>query len=141
MTADHAHFHEPKYMELQDESYQKVFVDAIPLIIKTPFKKMPKVYDAQYRTSIDYAPTLLNLLGINKEANSFLGHSIFEKNNLKMGVASFSKLDYIIKDGRIYTYGDLSMEDRSKAREYLSYVEIFNKYELKNKLFNNETVN
>ena len=141
LTADHAHFHEPKYMELQDESYQKVFVDAIPLIIKTPFKKMPKVYDAQYRTSIDYAPTLLNLLGINKEANSFLGHSIFEKNNLKMGVASFSKLDYIIKDGRIYTYGDLSMEDRSKAREYLSYVEIFNKYELKNKLFNNETVN
>lgn len=138
LTADHAHFSEPKYIELQDENYQKVFVDAIPLIIRSPFKKAPKVYDAQYRTSIDYAPTLLDLLNINGEVNNFLGHSIFEKNSMNMGLASFSRLDYIIKDGRIYEYADLDVDEKAKAREFLSYVETFYQYELKNKVFNNQ---
>ncbi len=135
LTADHAHFYEPKYLELQDETYQKVFVDAIPLIIKAPFEKAPKVYDAQYRTSIDYAPTLLNLLNINDAANSFLGHSIFDENSMQMGLASFSKLNYIIKGGRVYEYSDLEMSEKSKARQYLSYVKTFYQYELKNKVF------
>lgn len=134
LTADHAHFYEPSYVELQNKDYQPVFTDAIPLIIKAPFKKFPSVYDAQFRTSVDYAPTVLNLLGINNVRNNFMGHSIFSKEHLGIGICSFGINKYIIHEGKIKKYHNLCAQDKIKAKQMEAYINFFYHCEQHNKL-------
>lgn len=134
LTADHAHFYEPSYVELQNKDYQPVFSDAIPLIINAPFKKFPSVYDANSRTSIDYAPTVLNLLGINNVRNNFMGHSIFSKEHLGIGICSFGINKFIIHEGKIKKYHNLCAQDKIKAKQLEAYINYFYHCEQHNKL-------
>ncbi len=53
------------------------WIDTIPLFIYKPQFKH-QIIDADGLTSITLAPTLLDMLGIHKVTNHFLGHSLFE---------------------------------------------------------------
>ncbi len=81
VTSDHAHFHEKGFVEIMGEDYQPLFVDKIPLLIRHPNQESALTYDANLATSIDFAPTLMHLLGIPNETNGFIGTSIFSKRN------------------------------------------------------------
>ncbi|MBR1544483.1 MAG: sulfatase-like hydrolase/transferase, partial [Alphaproteobacteria bacterium] len=53
------------------------WIDTIPFFVYKQNLKH-KVYDADGLTSINLAPTVLDMLGIHKVRNHFLGHSLFE---------------------------------------------------------------
>jgi lipoteichoic acid synthase len=79
ITSDHATYPEPSVVKaLQADDYKAYFVDRIPLIIYHKGMALPAAYDAGYRTSVDFAPTLLHLLSLQKVKNAFIGYSIFE---------------------------------------------------------------
>ena len=79
VTSDHATYPEPPTVDAFDGSdYAPYFVDRIPLMIYSPYHKLPTRFDAKVRTSVDFAPTLLHLLGSVDVEHAFLGRSIFE---------------------------------------------------------------
>lgn len=94
VTADHATYPEQPFRSAAGAGYRPFFVDRIPLIIYDPAHQLPAVYDAQGRTSIDFAPTLLQLLGVQRADNSFLGTSLFEAGKGPMGFAAIGNEFY-----------------------------------------------
>lgn len=95
-TTDHAHFPEIPYVEVAKSPYELHFIDKIPLFIYDPNNKLPKNLDAKNRTSLDFAPTLLHILGYNNEPNAFLGSSLFEDAKWDMNVALIRRDPFII---------------------------------------------
>jgi len=83
ITTDHSHYPEPPMIEVAGENFRPFFFDEIPLMIYDPNKNLPNYLDAQNRTSIDLAPTILHIMEINEE-NTFLGNSLFEESQLPM---------------------------------------------------------
>ncbi len=81
LTADHSAFPSNKYIELFGNKglTKDIMINKIPLAIYYKNFKH-QVLDAQGKNSIDFAPTVLSILGINKAHNYFLGCSIFETN-------------------------------------------------------------
>ena len=79
-TADHCHYTEKAYTEFVRRYFPglpRVPVDAIPLIVYSPVHRLPDTFDAGFRTSLDFTPSLIHLLGLPQEPNPFLGRSIF----------------------------------------------------------------
>lgn len=75
LTADHAAYPSELYNKTFDTS-RRYFVDRIPLAVWTHDAKHT-VIDAKGRNSLDFAPTLLQAMGIRKAFNYFLGCSLF----------------------------------------------------------------
>ncbi len=80
LTADHAHYNDRGFVGLVSKhpDYRPFFVDRIPLLIYRPGGGLPDSYDAAGSTSIDFAPSMVHLLGLENGLNPFLGHSIFD---------------------------------------------------------------
>ena len=78
LTADHAAYPSPLYNETFHKQRQ-YFVDKIPFAIWS-LGISPKKINVNGRNSLDFAPTLLNMMNINNEFNYFLGCSLFDKN-------------------------------------------------------------
>ncbi len=79
-TTDHCHYPERTYMEAIRPHFPdlpRIPVDTIPLVIYSPGHRLPKTFDAEFRTSVDFAPSLIHLLGLPQRPNPFLGRSIF----------------------------------------------------------------
>jgi hypothetical protein len=79
-TADHCHYPEKAYVAAMRPylpGARRVFVDTIPLLIYSPVNQLSKTFDADFRTSVDFTPTLIHLLGLPQRPNPFLGCSIF----------------------------------------------------------------
>jgi lipoteichoic acid synthase len=79
-TTDHCHYPTRTYEEAIRPHFPdlpRILVDAIPLIIYSPVHRLPATFDAEYRTSLDFAPSLIQLLGLPQRPNPFLGRSIF----------------------------------------------------------------
>jgi phosphoglycerol transferase MdoB-like AlkP superfamily enzyme len=75
LTADHATFNAPEYLDAFD-SDQQYFVNTIPLIIY--YKGVThRIVDAEGRNSLGLAPTVLDLLDVENHDNYFLGSSLF----------------------------------------------------------------
>ncbi len=102
LTADHATYPEQPFRSAAGSDYQPLFVDRIPLIVYDPTHQLPAVYDAQGRTSIDFAPTLMQLLGVQHADNSFLGTSLFEQRGGSMGFAAIGNEFYATDADRAY---------------------------------------
>lgn len=140
LTADHAHYYAKDYVALvnNEYDYKNIFVDKIPLLIYDPIHNLPKKMDAKGRTSLDLTPTILHLLSIQNEKNSFLGHSLFENSN-NVNIAALGREFYLIKDGDIlYKQGDfdnLSADDKSKFQLRKEQIELFYNAEKYNKIF------
>jgi len=78
LTSDHASFPAPEFTSVIDTP-KSYFIDKIPLIIHWEGVKH-QVIDAEGKNSVNFAPTLLNLLKIAKVKNYFMGCSLLDKN-------------------------------------------------------------
>lgn len=85
-----------------DPDYRSYFVDQIRLIIHDPGKPLPKTFDANYATSIDFAPTVAHLMGFDSN-NSFLGNSLFDESiePAKAGIAAAGDEYFLIVSGGV----------------------------------------
>lgn len=121
LTADHAHYYEDSYIELMDKSYKKYFVDRIPLIIHYPNQNKEIEFDANSATSIDFAPSIIQLADIETKAK-FIGRSIFnkskDKTRLNISAIGNDPIDtFIIVNGKIYRnkFSHTNKKDLEKA--------------------------
>jgi hypothetical protein len=102
-TTDHCHYPEKTYMEAMRKHYPglpRILVDTIPLVIYSPHHRLPDTFDAKFRTSVDFTPSLIHLLGLPQRPNPFLGRSIFSsraRDDLGPGIASIG-LDLFFVD-------------------------------------------
>jgi lipoteichoic acid synthase len=96
LTTDHAHYPEKRYVDViapHDPAYSAFFFDRIPLIIYDPTRSHPVKFDAGYRTSIDFTPSLIHYLGFPNVSNPFIGNSIFDNTNKERPHIAFSSID------------------------------------------------
>jgi len=141
-TADHATYPEPPFVDaVRGESYQPYFVDRIPLAIYDPAHVLPQTFDADGRSSIDFAPTLLHLLGVQKVANSFIGRSIFDtKRIVPFGVAAIGgDIFMTTRDGVVMEPG-VSPAYKEQFRKYADYIRTYYTLEKENRIFPDERV-
>lgn len=139
LTADHTHYYDKDYVPLVKEQsdYREVFVDRIPLIIYDPIHNLPKTFDAGGRTSLDLTPTILHLLDIQNERNSFMGNSLFE-NTKNINVAAIGSDFFLIYDNAIYKeneIGDLDIAIQQEFKKRKDKIELFYFAERRNKVF------
>ena len=138
ITTDHCTYPEPAYKELLSKESIYCFMDKIPLLIYSPFKNLPKSIDTNFRTSLDFAPTILNLLNIKDLQNSFLGYSLFDLHpyNVSIGTSNIRSSGIIVQiKGNRYFLKDLPKEYFDETESYLKLIEIYQHYEQNNKLF------
>lgn len=103
LTVDHAHYAEPPYVRVAGRPYKPYFVDQVPLLIHAPWLTLPARFDAHGRTSLDLAPTILQMLDRNQVRNSFLGYSIFDRSHDRdFSVAAIGPAVYAIYHGQVY---------------------------------------
>lgn len=128
ITSDHATYPEPKYSSLisMGDNFNYYFIDMIPLIIYNPFLKMPLVFDAKGKTSLNFAPTLLHLLNINQDNNYFMGSSIFETSQNKTIELAAIGHDYYLVDGNVVHHASsipetLQQEFRLQRNKIMNY--------------------
>lgn len=124
-TSDHATFPDPAYRQVTGEDFKPYFVDQVPLLIYDPFHRLPATYDAHGRTSIDLAPTLLQLLGVRRADNSFLGTSLFEQDQRPFGFSAIGSEFYASDADGVYPestvparYRKQFAADRAKVQTY-----------------------
>lgn len=119
-TADHCHFPTKDYVEAVRpylSEARRVFVDTIPLVIYSPLHRLPKTFDAQFRTSVDFTPSLIHLLGLPQRPNPFIGRSIFSplaSRERAPGIASIGPELFFIDRNGISRRGRL----RDHAKEF-----------------------
>lgn len=108
LTVDHAHYPEPPFVQVAGSDYKPYFIDSVPMLIHAPWLQLPARFDAHGRTSLDFAPTLLQLLGIDKGSNSFLGHSIFDRSHDRnFSIAAMGRSVYAIYQGQVYAPNEI----------------------------------
>lgn len=78
LTSDHASFPAPEFTSVIDTP-NNYFIDKIPLIIHWEGAHH-EVIDAEGKNSVNFAPTLLNILNIAKARNYFMGCSLLDSN-------------------------------------------------------------
>jgi len=76
LTSDHATFPSRDYLKLGIDA-SPAFADEIPFLIYHPDLTSNFQFDAASRTSLDFAPTVLNILGIESQKTAFIGTSLF----------------------------------------------------------------
>ncbi|WP_165077749.1 MULTISPECIES: LTA synthase family protein [unclassified Desulfovibrio] len=122
LTADHATYSTPEYRKTFNTNTQ-YFIDEIPFII---FSKdiSGKTIDADYRNSLSLAPTILDILGVDKANNHFLGDSIFFDGR-ENGFSKIACIGYecyhICKSGVKIIEDDSYREILELIHKYLSY--------------------
>lgn len=101
LTADHAHVAGTEFTRLvHDPGYSKTSFDVIPLVIRDPVHALPPRFNT-HSTSLDFAPTIAQLMGVANRRNAFLGLSLFtERPQTAGGVGIFNRGDVAIIDGR-----------------------------------------
>ena len=123
-TSDHAHYPDRDFRALmsEDKNYQSYFVDQIPLMIYDPGKKMPRRFDAEFVTSINFAPTVANWMGFTVDKSSFVGSSIFNqtKDNIAVSIASADIEHYLISENGIES--NIANENPSEQLEFVGRV-------------------
>lgn len=136
ITADHATYPEPAVVKaLQADDYQAYFVDRIPLIIHHRGLTLPAAFDADYRTSVDFAPTLLHLLSFQRVKNAFMGFSIFEQAPAHhMPLAAMGDEFYYIGPQGI-SKAPAATDVSGKHLAYQNYVRMYYWLESQNRVF------
>lgn len=136
ITTDHATYPEPAVVKaLQGDDYQAYFVDRIPLIIHHSELALPATFDADYRTSVDFAPTLLHLLSLQDARNAFMGFSIFEQAPAHhVPLAAMGEEYYYIGPHGISKATGTADED-AKHLAYQNYVRMYYWLESQNRVF------
>jgi len=141
-TSDHATYPEPDMVAaVKGEEYQPLFVDRIPLLIHAPGVQLPERYDANGRTSVDLAPTILNLLGVQDRSNSFLGRSIFEGHRLlPFGVAAIGNQFYATDKQGVYNEHALPETYQTAFLKYKAYIQNYYRLEKADRIYRSSQV-
>jgi phosphoglycerol transferase MdoB-like AlkP superfamily enzyme len=134
-TSDHATYPEPPYREVAGPDLKPYFVDRIPLLFLDPRHVLPERFDAQGRNSLDLAPTVLQLAGLQTRANSFLGRSLFEPRNFPTGVAAIASKYYMTTPEGVFAEGEIPAGERDTFRCELDVVRRFYAAERENRIF------
>jgi len=143
-TTDHAHFYEKSYVQLmktvKENDYQQLFIDKIPLIIYDPTRNLPKTFNVNNATSIDFAPSIVHYLGLKNKKNPFIGESIFSLNRKKTGygISSYGNQFFIVDNEKIHTWKN-SEKYRSFLKLVVKYMSFTQKLEMKNRIWNINT--
>ena len=116
-TTDHCSFQAPEYLSAFD-SKQKFFVNTIPLMIYGNGIKH-KIIDVKGRNSLDFAPTILDILKLNNHENYFLGSSLFisDNNNLHR-ITAIGDEFYLTANDTIIDISQKEKENISKIKKY-----------------------
>lgn len=127
-TADHCHYTERTYTEVMRRYFPglpRVPVDPIPLVVYSPLHRLPDRFDADFRTSVDFAPSLIHLLGLPQRPNPFLGRSIFSpRREHEPGIVLIGpELFFVDRDG-IARRGRLGAHAREywKVQRFMRYL-------------------
>lgn len=109
ITSDHSTYPDPP-AQLADPDVGGYFVDQIPLMIYWKGVEHRKV-DAIGKNSLDFAPTLLSLLGIRNANTLFLGCTLFEECALDR-ISSMGKDEYYLtRNGLVYAQQNVPEDD------------------------------
>lgn len=134
-TADHATFPDPSYRAVAGNGFQPYLVDQIPLLIYDPFAHLPATFDAHGRTSSDLAPTLLQLLGVQRSDNSFLGTSLFEDNHQSIGFSAIGSEFFATDATGVHPEQALPVADRAAFATDKARVERYYRLERQHRIF------
>jgi phosphoglycerol transferase MdoB-like AlkP superfamily enzyme len=127
LTVDHAHYPEPPFVAVAGSDLKPYFVDRIPMFIHAPWLQLPARYDVHGRTSLDLAPTTLQLIGLDPGRDSFLGHSLFDRGHDRdFSIAAIGQAVYAIYHGQVYGPSEIPAAisgeyDRCKAVVHAYY--------------------
>ena len=135
LTADHADYPDKSYKAIADKGFEPLFVDRIPLIIYDPSHQLPATYDAQGRTSIDFAPSLLQLLGIKDADNSFLGTSLFEKSPESIGFAAIGNEFFATDSNGVYPERNVPKKYEAQFSDGKKLIDSYYQLEKENRVF------
>jgi len=134
-TADHATYPDKPYRDVAGKGLRPFFVDRIPLLIHDPTHRLPHVFDARGRNSLDMAPTLLQLLGVERAPNSFLGASLFESRSMPMGITAIGNGFFITTSTGVDEIRGVRPVLKAVAECEKRVVETYYTLEEKNRLF------
>jgi hypothetical protein len=135
LTTDHATYPDQDYRAAAGDGYRPLFVDRVPLIVYDPTHQLPGVLDAHGRTSIDLAPTLMQLLGIQSEPNSFLGTSLFEPVPGAIGMAAIGSEFFATDTNGVYPEGQIPEPYKAAFLDKKRLVERYYQLEAQNRIF------
>ena len=133
LTGDHALYPSLDFKKVAGKDWIASVYDNLSLIIYDPIHILPKKYNVN-ATSIDLAPTVLQLLNIKaNNANSFLGNSIFDEklNNTAFGISGYQDFNiYINNDFNKTNKKPINIEDKDIKSTYESLFKIlkYSKY-------------
>lgn len=84
-SSDHCHFPSEDYLDVvkDEEDYQPLFFDKIPLLIFDPTHKLHGQWDTGSFSSVDIVPSILHLLEFPNHPNHFMGHSLFDNDSYR----------------------------------------------------------
>jgi phosphoglycerol transferase MdoB-like AlkP superfamily enzyme len=133
-TADHATYPGTEYRQLGGNDLRPYFVDRIPLLIHDPFHRLPAAFDAQGRTSLDLAPTLLQLLDLPTARNSFLGNSLFAPRSFVEGIAALGRKFFLTTKGGVFDAASVPGELEQTFRCEVGVVGMFYRAEGENRI-------
>ena len=118
-SADHAAYPAPEYKKVF-QTEREEFIDEVPLFFYHS-GVTPARYDVGGRTSLDLAPTILDLLDRQSYVNYFLGTSLFREPKSELSyMSAIGSLFYCSKGGKLVR---VSKRDR-RAEEIRSYYKI-----------------
>lgn len=134
-TTDHATYPDRPYRAVAGAGLKPYFVDKIPLLIMDPTHNLPHVLNAAGRNSLDLAPTVLQLLGIQREPNGFLGHSLFEPRALSLGITAIGSAFYITTQNDLYPLADAPDTLKGESDCERNVVQSYYAAEQRNRIF------
>lgn len=121
-TTDHATYSGPEIVAA-DSSVSPYFVDRVPFIIY--YKGVEhSVVDVSGRNSLNFTPTVLNMLGFNKEKNYFLGCSLFvsecpEHNNMFV----FENGYFVTDENGVHPVSEMNGKEKDDALKSIKMIE------------------
>ena len=132
-TADHATYSDSDFKETFPDRLEIKFInqiDAMPLFIYHKDVEAKEI-DVDGRTTIDFAPTVLDYLDISKP-NYFLGESLFsgKDGGTRFDISHFDSSALIITDGGVLT--DISLHsDKDLKNDILRYIALYKTIDIK----------
>lgn len=145
LTTDHTHFPDKEYQDVMKkyprlaEKFKPFFTDKIPLIIYNTHN-LPHYYNAEDKTSLYFAATIMHILGHKNYRNAFLEGSVFdEKLPADEPYVYYDPANrhlLCIMENTIHT--ENICQQHEKFNQKLNTITIQQKLELKGLLFDNQ---
>lgn len=134
-TSDHSTYPETPFRDVAGADLKPYFVDRIPLLIHDPIHRLPATFDAKGRNSLDLAPTVLQLAGLQTQANSFMGASIFEPRNFPTGVAAIASTYFMTTPDGVFGQDEIPPSLQATFNCEIDVMRRFYRAERDNRIF------